>query len=59
MSKSQRGKRDGTGPYKDSAQAQSSSVGKRQEAGEPCPKKKKAKPQSSPMGSFYDKRSKL
>uniref|UniRef100_A0A6M3L6T1 Uncharacterized protein n=1 Tax=viral metagenome TaxID=1070528 RepID=A0A6M3L6T1_9ZZZZ len=41
MGKNARGKRDGTGPYKDSYQSTQSSVGKRQQAGQPCPKKKK------------------
>ena len=48
MSKTERGKRDGTGPYKDSAQRQvGSGKGKRQMAGEDCkvktPSKKKKK----------------
>ena len=63
MSKTQRGKHDGTGPYKDSAQSQTSDVGKRQESGEPCPKKKKTgilpEHHSAPFGSFMEKRSKL
>jgi len=36
--KTQRGKRDGTGPYKDSAQRSISDVGRRKQAGEVCPK---------------------
>ena len=37
MSKTERGKRDGTGPYRDSAQRQAGSgKGKRQVAGEDC-----------------------
>ena len=47
MSKEVRGKRDGTGPYKASAERSVSNVGKRQQRGEPCPvvktKVKKAK----------------
>jgi len=35
--KEERGKRDGTGPHKDSAQASISNEGKRKEAGEKCP----------------------
>jgi hypothetical protein len=34
--KEERGKRDGTGPHKDSAQASISKIGKRKEAGEEC-----------------------
>lgn len=41
LGKNKMGVRDGTGPYKDSAQAQISSKGKRQLNGEPCPAKKK------------------
>ena len=37
MSKTVRGKRDGTGPYKDSDQRRTSKVGKRIERGEKCP----------------------
>jgi len=40
MSKTKRGKQDGTGPYKDSYQRKTSRVGKRVQAGKPCPKKK-------------------
>lgn len=40
MSKTKRGKQDGTGPYKDSYQRKTSKVGKRVQAGKPCPKKK-------------------
>ena len=36
----ERGKRDGTGPYKHSYQKQKSDKGKREESGKPCPKKK-------------------
>ena len=39
MGKNQRGKRDGTGPYKGSAQA--GNVGKRRMSGQKCPKKGK------------------
>jgi len=39
MGKKARGKRDGTGPYKDSYQRRSGRKGRRQERGEPCPKK--------------------
>lgn len=38
MSKTTRGKRDGTGPYKDSYQKKTSKKGKRQQKGEKCPK---------------------
>jgi len=38
MSKTVRSKRDGTGPYKGSYQGRVSSVGRRQQAGEKCPK---------------------
>jgi len=41
MSKSTRGKRDGTGPYKDSAQRSTQKTGKRQQKGTPCPVKGK------------------
>jgi len=37
MGKNNRGRRDGTGPYKGSYQRKHSSKGKRQEAGEECP----------------------
>jgi len=40
MSKSRKGVRDGTGPQKDSYQRKKSGVGKRRQAGQPCPKKK-------------------
>jgi len=43
LSKIQRGKRDGTGPYKGSSQASTSTKGKRQASGEKCPKAKKKK----------------
>lgn len=39
MAKTTRGKRDGTGPHKDSWQRKHKKKGKRQERGEPCPKK--------------------
>ena len=39
MSKSVRGKRDGSGPYKDSYQRKQSTKGKRQQSGQKCPKK--------------------
>jgi len=41
MSKTKRGKRDGTGPYKDSAQDVYMGEGKRKQRGEPCPSDKK------------------
>jgi hypothetical protein len=41
MAKNQRGVRDGSGPYKGSYQAKTSKVGKRQQAGQKCPKTKK------------------
>ncbi len=41
MSKTIRGKRNGSGPYKDSYQRKESKIGKRRQAGNPCPKKKK------------------
>jgi len=41
MSYKQRGKRDGTGPYKDSYQRRIyGPKGRRQQMGQPCPKKK-------------------
>ena len=40
MGKTARGKRDGLGPYRGSAQAKTSKVGKRRQAGEKCPKRK-------------------
>jgi len=40
MSKLARKRRDGSGPFKGSNQEQKSKVGKRKQAGEPCPKKK-------------------
>lgn len=43
MSKTRRGKRDGTGPYKGSYQKKTSKVGRRKAAGQPCPKSKKKK----------------
>ena len=39
MGKEQRGKRDGTGPYKGSAQRLFVGIGKRKALGLPCPKK--------------------
>ena len=39
MGKTVRGQRDGTGPYKGSVQAQKVGKGRRQMAGQPCPKK--------------------
>ena len=41
MSKTIRKKRDATGPFKGSYQRQQSKIGRRQQAGVPCPKKKK------------------
>jgi len=41
MSKTTRGKRDGTGPHRDSFQRKSSNVGKRIQRGGKCPEKKK------------------
>ena len=41
MSKTVRGKRDGTGSFKSSYQNKTVGVGKRQQKGEPCPRKKK------------------
>jgi hypothetical protein len=40
--KDQRGKRDGSGPYKGSAEAQTDGKGKRKAKGEPCPAEEKA-----------------
>ena len=39
MSKNQRGVRDGSGPFKGSYQQQKVGKGRRQMAGQPCPKK--------------------
>lgn len=40
MAKEQRGKRDGSGPYKGSLQRKEArAIGKRQQAGKACPKK--------------------
>jgi len=39
MSKNIRGKRNGTGPYKESYQKKTSKLGKRRAKGMPCPKK--------------------
>lgn len=40
MGKTSRGKRDGTGPYKDSARRRSGhSTGVRRSSGQPCPKR--------------------
>jgi len=41
LSKTVRKKRDGTGSYKDSYQRQKSKIGRRKQAGLPCPKKGK------------------
>lgn len=41
MSRTTRGKRDGTGPYKGSFQRKTKGTGKRKRRGESCPKKKK------------------
>jgi hypothetical protein len=38
MGKTARGKRDGSGPFKDSFQARTSKIGRRKKAGEKCPK---------------------
>lgn len=35
-----RGKRDGSGPHRDSYQRKQSGTGKRQQAGQKCPKRK-------------------
>lgn len=43
MSKTARGKRNGTGPYKGSYQGRTSSTGRRQQTGEKCPKPVKKK----------------
>ena len=43
MGMNKRGKRDGTGPYKDSWQRRNVGVGRRQERGEPCPQKRGTK----------------
>ncbi len=40
MGKNVRGKRTGTGPYKDSDRRRQGKVGRRKARGEPCPKKK-------------------
>ena len=40
MSKTVRKKRDGSGPFKGSYQRTKSKIGKRKQAGIPCPKKK-------------------
>ena len=39
MSRTVRGKRDGTGPYKDSYRGSKGQRGRRQAAGKKCPKK--------------------
>lgn len=44
--KDERGKRDGTGPYKDSYQKKDKAVGKRKEAGETCPNESKVDEQT-------------
>ena len=41
MGSNKAGVRDGTGPYKDSYQRKTSKVGRRQQAGQKCPVKKK------------------
>jgi len=41
MGKNARGKRDGTGPYKGSYQQRTSGKGRRQQAGQKCPQRKK------------------
>jgi len=41
MSRTVRGNRDGTGPYKDSYQKRKGNKGKRQQSGQKCPKKGK------------------
>lgn len=41
IGKNQRGKRDGTGPHKDSYQRKTSNIGKRIQSGQKCPVKKK------------------
>lgn len=41
MGRTTKGKRDGTGPHKDSYQKSTHSKGKRQQNGAPCPVKKK------------------
>lgn len=57
MGHSRKGFRDGSGPYKGSYQEQTAGVGRRQQAGEPCPAKTPKEP--SRHGGFHDKRSKL
>lgn len=39
MSKTIRGKRDGSGPYKQSFQRKKNNIGRRKQKGEKCPKK--------------------
>jgi len=39
LSRTIRGKRDGSGPFKDSLQRKKSKIGKRKKAGQKCPKK--------------------
>jgi len=41
MSRTVRGKRDGTGPYKGSYQRKNVGKGRRVASGKPCPKKRK------------------
>lgn len=41
MARTKRGKRNGTGPYKESYQRKVSKKGKRKQRGEKCPKPKK------------------
>jgi len=43
VSKTARGKRNGTGPYKGSYQGRTSKVGRRQQSGEKCPKSSTSK----------------
>jgi hypothetical protein len=52
MGQNRRGFRDGTGPRRGSYQRQNVGVGRRQQAGEPCPKS------SEPFkhGKFHDRR---
>ena len=53
MGRNRKGFRDGTGPRKGSYQEQNAGVGRRQQAGEPCPKKK---PEPTGLGEWADKR---
>jgi len=54
MAKNRRGLRNGTGPKKGSFQEQNAGVGRRQQAGLPCPAKKKLEPTG--LGEWADKR---